>query len=55
MVSDFGRSLPGSDASTAPTAWPLQHPALYTLIWVVVIVAVFAPLSVRRYRSATQR
>ena len=39
----------------APTAWPLQHPALYTLIWVVVIVAVFAPLSVRRYRSATQR
>ena len=33
-----------------PTVWPLQNPVLYTLIWVVVIIAVFAPLSVRRYR-----
>lgn len=38
-----------------PTAWSLQNPVLYTLIWVVVIVAVFAPLSVNRYKSATSR
>jgi ABC-2 type transport system permease protein len=34
-----------------PTVWSLQNPVLYTLIWVVVIIAVFAPLSVRRYKS----
>lgn len=38
-----------------PTAWPLQHPVAYTLAWVVIIVAVFAPLAVRRYQRATQR
>ena len=38
-----------------PTAWPLQHPEIYTLMWVVGTIAVFAPLSVRRYRNATQR
>jgi len=32
-----------------PRGWALQHPALYTLLWVVLIIAVFAPLSVRRY------
>ncbi|MDX1449447.1 MAG: ABC transporter permease [Acidimicrobiia bacterium] len=33
-----------------PAVWPLQNPVLYTLIWVVVIIAVFAPLSIRRYK-----
>ncbi|MCX7620008.1 MAG: ABC transporter permease [Acidimicrobiales bacterium] len=33
-----------------PEAWALQHPVLYTLVWSVIIVAVFAPLAVRRYR-----
>ncbi|MGI9579109.1 MAG: ABC transporter permease [Microthrixaceae bacterium] len=32
-----------------PTAWSLRHPVLYTLIWVVVLIAVFAPLSIRRF------
>jgi len=27
----------------------------YTLIWVVIILAVFIPLSVRQYRKATSR
>ena len=38
-----------------PTAWPLQHPVLYTLLWAVVIIAVFAPLSVHRYRTTGRR
>ena len=38
-----------------PTAWSLQNPILYTLICVAVIVAVFAPLAVRRYRRANTR
>jgi hypothetical protein len=28
---------------------------LYTLIWVVVVLAVFVPLSVRAYRRAASR
>lgn len=42
----FGNIPPGTPE---PTAWPLQRPVLYTLVWVVVFVAVFAPLSIRRY------
>jgi ABC transporter DrrB family efflux protein len=40
---------PGSDA------WSLQHPVAYTLIWVVAIIVVFAPLSVRQYRLTTSK
>ncbi|MBT8191762.1 MAG: ABC transporter permease, partial [Acidimicrobiia bacterium] len=32
-----------------PTVWPLENPVLYTLIWAAIIVAIFLPLSVRRY------
>ena len=47
----FG-NIPAGTA--APEAWPLRHPVLYTMIWVVVTIAVFAPLSVHRYRRATR-
>lgn len=42
----FGNIPPGTPE---PTVWPLQNPILYTAIWIVVIVAIFMPLSVRRY------
>lgn len=42
----FGNIPPGTPA---PTAWPLQNPALYTIIWIIAIIAVFAPLAVHRY------
>jgi ABC transporter DrrB family efflux protein len=32
--------------------WSLQHPFVYTLIWVVAIVVVCAPLSVRLYQRS---
>jgi ABC transporter DrrB family efflux protein len=35
-----------------PDSWSMQNPVLYTLLWVVAIVAVFAPLSVRQYRRS---
>ena len=38
-----------------PDAWSLQHPALYTLLWVVLILLVFVPLSVRQYTRSTGR
>lgn len=39
---------PGAPA--ADTAWPLAHPIAATLGWSLVLLAVFAPLSVRTYR-----
>lgn len=38
-----------------PTAWPLQNPVIYSLIWVAIIIAVFAPLTVAQYRRVAQR
>ena len=48
----FGNPRPGRRRATA---WPLQHPQLYTLIWVVIIVAVFVPLASLQYRRAASR
>lgn len=45
----FGNIPPGTPE---PTAWTLQNPFSYTLIWVVVTIAIFAPLAVRRYKRA---
>ncbi|HWJ83808.1 MAG TPA: ABC transporter permease [Cellulomonas sp.] len=38
-----------------PSAWPLQHAGLYTLIWSVVLVAVFVPVANAQYRRSTSR
>ena len=48
----FGNIPPGTPE---PDAWSLQHPVLYTLLWIAAIVAVFAPLSIARYRRHGQR
>ena len=39
----------------AEYTWALQHAGLYTLLWVVGLIAIFAPLSVRQYRRAVAR
>ena len=55
-LTQAARNLFGNDALVAPpTAWPLQHPVLYTLIWTVIILAVFIPLTNLQYRRATSR
>jgi ABC transporter DrrB family efflux protein len=38
-----------------PDVWSLDHPVLYTLMWVALILAVFIPLSVRQYKKAALR
>jgi len=48
----FGNLPPGELGSDA---WSLQHPVLYTLLWVVGILVVFVPLSVRQYRLASSK
>ncbi|HUG84559.1 MAG TPA: ABC transporter permease [Euzebya sp.] len=35
--------------------WALQNPELYTVLWVVLIMAIFVPLSSRQYQRAAQR
>ncbi len=48
----FGNTNP---AFPPPDVFPLQNPVLYTLIWVVLILAVFIPLSIRQYERTTSR
>ena len=40
-----GVALPGDP-------WPLQHPVVYTLFWIVAIVLICAPLAVRLYQRS---
>ena len=49
LFGNLPQGLPVSDA------WSLQNPVLYTLIWVVVILAIFVPLSTRQYKRAASR
>jgi ABC transporter DrrB family efflux protein len=56
-VTQAARELFGNIPAGAPepTVFPLQHPVAYTLLWIVAIIAVFAPISARRYRIATSK
>ena len=55
-ITQAARELFGNTALVAPSdAWPLQHPALYTMVWVVIILAVFVPLTNLQYRRAASR
>ncbi len=47
----FGNTNP---AAPVPEVWSMQNPTAYTLIWVVILVAVFAPLSIARYRRTSR-
>jgi ABC transporter DrrB family efflux protein len=48
----FGNTAPILETSQA---WSLQHPVVYTLIWAVVLLVVFVPLSVRIYQRTASR
>ncbi|MBK9739710.1 MAG: ABC transporter permease [Actinobacteria bacterium] len=49
------RELFGNPTGIQPDYWPLQHAELYTLLSCTVLIAIFAPLAVRRYRHSTSR
>ncbi|HVM11053.1 MAG TPA: ABC transporter permease [Actinomycetota bacterium] len=42
-------------AGPPPDVWSLRNPVLYSLIWVAIILAVFIPLSVGRFKKAATR
>jgi ABC transporter DrrB family efflux protein len=48
------REMWGNPNPYASDSFPSQEPVLVTLIWVVVIIAIFGPLGVRRYRSMSR-
>lgn len=53
-VTQAARELFGNipSGTPEPTVWPLQNPVVYTMIWTGIIIAVFAPLSIRLYTKA---
>ncbi|CAL9525203.1 ABC transporter permease [Streptomyces sp. enrichment culture] len=46
------RELFGNPGVSQSDAWPMQHPVLASIIWSLLIIAVFRTLAVRKYRSA---
>jgi ABC-2 type transport system permease protein len=56
-VTQSARELFGNTNPLAPAseAWSMQNPELYTLIWIVVILAIFVPLSVSLYKRAATK
>jgi ABC transporter DrrB family efflux protein len=56
-VTQAARDLFGNipAGTPEPSAWPLQHAALYTLIWTVVILLIFVPVANWQYRRSTSR
>jgi ABC-2 type transport system permease protein len=56
-VTQAARTLFGNTAEHVPVpdTWALQHPVLYTWLWIGIILAIFVPLSVRQYARAVNR
>jgi ABC transporter DrrB family efflux protein len=56
-VTQASRQLFGNTGSgpLPHSPWSLHHPIIYTLIWIVGLLAVFVPLCVRRYKRAASR
>ncbi|MDQ1668906.1 MAG: type transport system permease protein, partial [Actinomycetota bacterium] len=56
-VTQGARELFGNTSPQAPPAdaWSLQHPVIYSLIWIVVILVIFVPWATRLYARAASR
>lgn len=48
----FGNTSP---LQTPPDVWPLQHPVLASLAWVVIFLLIFVPLANYQYKRAVAR
>jgi ABC-2 type transport system permease protein len=48
------RDLFGNPSPPGGDRFPSEHPVLMTVLWAAAIVAVFAPLAVRRYRDISK-
>ena len=54
-LTQASRELWGN-AAQAPdsAAWPLEHAVLVSILWPIVLTAIFAPLAVRAFRHRSQ-
>lgn len=48
------RELWGNPNPYTSNSFPAEHPVILTLIWIAVIVAIFAPMGVRKYRNLSR-
>ncbi len=48
----FGNTIEGAPV---PDAWPIQNPQLASIIWIALILIIFIPLSINRYKKAAAR
>ena len=49
------RDLFGNESVFVYESWPMENPVLAALIWCVLIIAVFAPLAIRKYKAAASK
>jgi ABC-2 type transport system permease protein len=49
------RQLFGNGSIVSSDAWPMRHPVAASLIWCSIIIAVFAPLAINKYKAATAK
>jgi ABC-2 type transport system permease protein len=56
-ITQAARELFGNTSPRLPPAdtWSMQNPVAYSLIWIVIILAVFIPLAIRQYARAASR
>ena len=48
------RELWGNPNPYVATGFPAEHPILLTVAWTAVLLAIFVPLGVRRYRALSR-
>ena len=49
------RELFGNQSLVESDAWPMRQPVLASLIWCAIIIGIFAPLAIRKYKAATTK
>ncbi len=56
-LTQAARELFGNTSPNVPTpdAWPLQHPVLATLGWTAIMLLIFVPMAISRYKKAVSR
>ncbi len=54
-VTQAGRNAFGNVGPPVRDVWSLQHPVVYTLLWIAIILAIFVPLAVRQFKKAASR
>ncbi len=55
VVASARQLFGNSGTLSRPSAWPMQHAILVSLGWSILLLLIFVPLSVRKYRAAASR